>query len=401
MARVHLMAALAASALACADNEAARSSGDRSDQTPDEAKEQTSGGATAGEDGGGRPQSRSDAESTTRAPTPDGEPGGSSGEACGVVRSEVQRLPVHLAFAFDVSGSMGKGDKPWHDKQLKWDPVVSAVRSFFEAPASSGLTASLTFFPADGGEDARCSLESYVEPTVPMTPLPSPAFGAAISAVEPTDEDDWRGGTPTAWVMRGSQQFIADYQQDHLGKYAIVLVTDGYPQDCDEEDDRIEAVVDEAKRALGNGIATYVIGVRNPNISGAPDIVSDLDKVAFAGGTDKTYFIDTGEPSATAKSLQTAIDTIRESTISCSLRIPEPSDGRPFDKSKVSVQYASGSTDSTLAYDQTCMASGAWRYDDPAAPTQIQLCEQTCDDVEADPQAKLEVTFECNPVIVF
>ena len=28
-------------------------------------------------------------------------------------------LPVHLAFAFDVSGSMGKGDEPWHDKSAQ------------------------------------------------------------------------------------------------------------------------------------------------------------------------------------------------------------------------------------------------------------------------------------------
>ena len=60
---------------------------------------------------------------------------------------------------------MGKGDEDWHDKSLKWDPVVLATRTFFEDAGSHGLTASLTFFPDEGDEDERCVEEAYASPT--------------------------------------------------------------------------------------------------------------------------------------------------------------------------------------------------------------------------------------------
>src|SRR5687768_10563298 len=65
---------------------------------------------------------------------------------CASASTATELRPVHLAFAFDVSGSMGKGDEAWHDKALKWDPVVLATRTFFEDPTSDGLSASMTFF---------------------------------------------------------------------------------------------------------------------------------------------------------------------------------------------------------------------------------------------------------------
>src|SRR5690349_19260576 len=36
--------------------------------------------------------------------------------ACATIGATASLEPLHLVFAFDVSGSMGKGDEPWHDK---------------------------------------------------------------------------------------------------------------------------------------------------------------------------------------------------------------------------------------------------------------------------------------------
>ncbi|CAN93551.1 MULTISPECIES: vWA domain-containing protein [Sorangium] len=319
------------------------------------------------------------------------------GGACATQTAAASLQPVYLAFAFDVSGSMGKGDKDWHDKALKWDPVVAATKQFFSDPGSEGLTASLSFFPAD---DDRCSSEIYATPDVPLTPLPSAAFTEAIDAIEPASSDDWRGGTPTAWVMRGTSGFIEAQRRQNPGKYAIVLVTDGYPQGCDEASDTIDAVVADAQAALAEGVPTYVIGVENPPIDGAPDTLDDLHEIAAAGGTEGAVLIDTGDPSQTTAAFRAAVDRIRGASVSCTMAIPLPPDGSTFDKEKVRVLYTSGSSATTeLVYDQSCATEGAWRYDEPASPTQIVLCVDACTTVQADMVAKLSVDFTCESVI--
>ncbi|MDD9947857.1 MAG: VWA domain-containing protein, partial [Myxococcales bacterium] len=210
--------------------------------------------------------------------------------------------PLHLLFAFDVSGSMGKGDKAWHDRALKWEPVVAATRSFFEEETARGLFASLTFFPGEGGEKTRCTPESYREPDVPMTALPDLAFGEAMDGI---GREDWRGGTPTLSVLSGLFDQIEALRPSDSGRYVVVLVTDGHPQDC--EDNRIEAVA-ELVAEHADRVPTYVIGVRNPPVEDAPDNTSDLADIAKAGGTEDAYLIDTGDPARTVARIAEAID---------------------------------------------------------------------------------------------
>jgi len=72
-----------------------------------------------------------------------------------------------------------------------------------------------------------------------------------------------------------------------------VLVSDGYPQGCNSTDDKIETVVAAVKK-VSKDISTYVIGVANP--PGGPDTVTNLNDIAAAGGSDKAFIIQTGDP---------------------------------------------------------------------------------------------------------
>jgi hypothetical protein len=321
--------------------------------------------------------------------------------ACATVTNGVELQPVHLAFAFDVSGSMGAGDKAWHDKTLKWDPVVKATNAFFAAPSSAGITASLTFFPsASKSTTTKCSASEYTTPDVAMTMLPSPLFSAAITKVTPATKLDWRGGTPTVAVMHGSATFVESYRKTHEGgRYAVVLVTDGYPEGCTGADD-INLVANEAKKALANDQQTFVIGVANPKLPGAPDTVSNLHQIAAAGGTKEAVLIATEDPAATASAFGAAIDLIRKAAISCSVAIPSTESGADFDKRAVIVHYDSGTKSTQLSYDTSCSGSNGWHYDNVDAPTQIELCKSACDTVRADSNAKLSVDFACEQTIV-
>lgn len=323
--------------------------------------------------------------------------GGGSGspETCKAEFAKAELQPVYLAFAFDVSGSMGKLDEPHHDPELKWKPVVRATKAFFADTGSTGIRASLTFFPA---EDDRCELDPYLEPDVPMTSLPSPAFADAIDAITPEDEDDWRGGTPTMAVLKGTYEFIeASAAKDPTAKYAVVLVSDGYPQGCDDEEDDIEAVAEVVGERAGS-FPTYVVGVANP--PGGPDTVSNLTRLAVAGGTTSAFLIATGDPERTAETFSQAVDAIRGLARSCVAPIPENPGGVPLDPTRVNVTLGSAPSTTVLGYDAECAAGQAWRFDDPTNPTAIVLCEATCEDVQREPALALNVEFGCARVDV-
>ena len=316
-------------------------------------------------------------------------------EEVGVCKTEQVRAelePTRLAFVFDVSGSMGQGDYPWHDKTLKWDPVVTATKGFFSDPSSRGIEASLVFFPT-ADANTNCLANTYATPNVPMTALPSATFGNAIDGQTPDGD-----GTPTVAVIQGTLTYVRAQRAIKPGKYALVLATDGYPEGCDSAN-TIPNATSAVAGALKDGISTYVIGVRNPPITGAPDVTSNLSQIATAGGTT-VFFLDTGTPSATQQALTTAINQIRGASIACDVAIPAPPAGRTFDKEKVIVTYASGTnTPLALTYDASCASANSWHYDNAATPTRVVLCSSTCSTIQADANAVLNVGFACEQII--
>ncbi|UQA59861.1 vWA domain-containing protein [Polyangium aurulentum] len=357
----------------------------------------TSGDTTSGNGGaGGTGSSGTSGEPDPDIPFPSGgaSSGGTGGSDCAPNVSQASFKPAYLGVAFDVSGSMGKLDKPYHDPKLKWEPVVAATKAFFGDPESKDISASLTFFPIPGGDSVRCEPKNYLTPYVPMTKLPSAAFATAIDANTPKTSSDWLGGTPTLAVVTGTFGFLEPMQKaDPDALYALVLITDGYPAGCDDNN---IASLEAAVAAVKDTIPTYVIGVQNP--PGGPDAVTNLDAIAVAGGTEKAFIIETGDPEKTKADFKAIIDGIRKQAVSCEVPIPAPPPGTVFDAGKVNVTYTSSGQETVLGYDQTCTGQNAWRYDDPNAPKSIVLCDSTCTKVQADIKAELKVQFGCTTI---
>jgi hypothetical protein len=65
----------------------------------------------------------------------------------------------------------------------------------------------------------------------------------------------------------------------------------------------------------------------------------------------------------------------------------------------VVVAYDDGNSERTLRYDADCDGDLAWHYDDPAAPSRIELCASTCDAVRAAPEAGLRIDFACEQTL--
>ncbi len=343
---------------------------------------------------------------------------------CAAAAIGTSLVGVVLAFTFDVSASMGSHVQPDFSRELKWDPVVAATKTFFadQANMDMPLSATLTFFPDEsaaltgdsgggfggGGGGAMCQANSYGTPDVALTPLPSDAFGAAIDAITPVGDDDWRLGTPTQAALEGTRASILDMRAtDPNAQYVIVLVTDGLPALCNDGTDDIASVAQETGQAYTqDDIPTYVIGIGSPPttdpndpnaVAVTDDSLDNLDQIATAGGTEAAHIIDTNDPTQTAADFRAVINSIVENSFSCAIEIPAPPEGQTFDKDKVNVNYSNVVGATPFVNDPTCTEEFAWYYDDPDNPTVILMCDKVCEDIRADfvNEGELGVEFGC------
>jgi hypothetical protein len=89
----------------------------------------------------------------------------------------------------------------------------------------------------------------------------------------------------------------------------------------------------------------------------------------------------------------------QHSTLQCEWGIPKPPSGETFNKELVNVSFTGNGTTQKLgnvASKADCAAAqGGWYYDNPAAPTRILACPETCNAVQSAMGAKVEVLLGC------
>ncbi len=320
------------------------------------------------------------------------------GTACVGTSVEGERVPVDLYFMVDTTGSMNcpvpdSATKPCtvdpgppYSSTTRWVVESAALKSFMNAPANAGVGVGIAFFPAPSN---ACDAATYTKPSVEIAALPGGVskLDAAIDAKKPA------GNTPTLASLTGAVQHATDYAKAHVGhRVAVVYSTDGYPVGCASDNTIANAAnVAKAAYAANPSVPTYVLGVGNN--------LSSLNQIAQAGGTDQAYLIDTTGDAAAQ--LSAALDSIRgRALVGCTYQIPPAPAGSTLDYGKVNVRVTSGSGQVTnVARDPSASAcTQGWQYS--ADMSQINLCGDTCAQVKADPNMKLEVLFGCNTVVI-
>jgi Mg-chelatase subunit ChlD len=303
--------------------------------------------------------------------------GGGDAGACVTTSAESRRIPVDIVFVIDRSGSMSGS---------KWEGTKSALNTFFNDPASAGISAGLVFLPAQKPD--VCNPASYSVLDVPIGVLPANAF-------ELTNAIPFYplgSSTPTWPALKGALMAATAYQDSHPShKVVLVLATDGDPTGCQPLD--MELVAGLAESAYNyNGVRTYVIGV-------AGSTIANLNKIAAAGGTTKAYDITQDISEFSAK-----IAEIRKETLACDFELPEPPDGMQLVPGLVNFTYTpNGAPDAKIvprADDLAdCKDQPGWYYDSNAAPSKIILCPASCATVQADSEAKVDVLFGCDSIL--
>ena len=311
------------------------------------------------------------------------------GVVCAAQSAASELRHVYLAFAFDVSASMGGNNELRYN--TKWVPVVAAAEAFFAEPESAAISASVTFFP-DADQSTRCTDAAYLVPDVPQTLLPTTAFATAIAGLNYTlGSNTWRSSTPTLAAFNGTLASLSSITGGAQNSTrAIVMVTDGVPAGCTNND--VQLVADAVRNS---GIKTFVVGVADPPQEPGDNLLN-LNAIALAGGTEQAFIVATGDPARTEADFKAVIDNIRGIAVSCNIEIPLPPTGTAFIPEQVNVTYGSErASDRPLTYDADCASAGSWRYDDPLSPATIVLCDDTCAQAKSDLSARLTVEFGC------
>lgn len=302
----------------------------------------------------------------------------SANDACATSNAGTALEPISLVFMIDRSGSMGNTNQG-SNLAVRWTPVKDGLTTFFGDPASTNLEASLAFFPILSSKNSVCTSSSYQSPVVAMTALPNAApFSTAFTNTGPN------GGTPTEPALQGALDYAASVKAGGK-KVAVVLATDGEPNDCDSSASGVASIATTGANA---GIKTYVIGV-GPS-------TGNLDTIAAGGGTSKAIMIPTNNPAQVSSDLIKAVGNIASSLLGCDYQLPTPPAGQTLDVNKVNVNFtAPNQPTKTLAYSSDCSNPDGWHYDSTTAPTKIVLCQKACDTGKNTPGAKLDVIFGC------
>ncbi|HEX4336968.1 MAG TPA: vWA domain-containing protein [Polyangiaceae bacterium] len=311
---------------------------------------------------------------------------------CVGIVNEGEQITVDLFIMFDQSLSMTCMVPSGGDR---WDAVKNPLEAFLQLPAAAGINVGIQYFGL-GGLMSSCTPADYQKPDVEIGPLPM----NAQPLIDSLNRHMPVSNTPTPAAVVGAINHAIDWKNQHPGhSVVVVLVTDGEPNACGAVAD----VANAAGQGFMNTIPTYVIGVTSTGttctLDPNPPNQADLDSVAMAGGTGAALIVDVAMDPA-----QQFVDTMNKirakSVVPCQYALPPPPAGSMLDPSKVNVQFIPPGQTTPIVVNGVTMAtcdptSGGWYYDNPGAPTKINLCPSTCSAVTNMIGGRINVAVGC------
>lgn len=270
--------------------------------------------------------------------------------------------------------------------QAVWPEVSRGVRSFVDDPGTSAVALGGTIFPKlltiQGTRYTACNVFG---PDVPLGPAAETAgpLGAALSA-----KAEAGGGDSLDVTLQGAfaaaSAFAANQPRHAAMDVAVVVVTASpSPTGCGT-----------ITRSGAAGLPGLVEGaftsrpavpvhfvVIGPRPGGASPVV---DQLAALGGTGRAVFVE-GD---VASGVQGALADVRDGAFPCRFA-PKDLELANADPARVAVVDGAGGV---VPRVDTCGAgaSAGWRFDDPAWPRSIVLCDGTCRDAEAGRELRVD-----------
>jgi hypothetical protein len=348
----------------------------------------------------------------------DGSGGLGGSNSCAESTETADLVPANLLFVVDKSGSMNCNPPPIDltcespvkvdDSELsKWEITQDALSgpagAWSTLAGQAAVSVGLINFPLDD----NCEVVASGDVSVPIAPLDEDHFTALQEGLDVAAD----GQTPLAGAAtRGLEALRLGIEAGDLtGDNYLVVMTDGVETCQQAALDELLTYVEEAEKYYG--IRTYAIGA--PGSEGSRALLSTI---AILGGTRKSddcaetptqasesCHIDLTESTDFEADLGAEFQGITEATTqTCEYDVPQ---NALIDRSKVNVEYTPSGGDTELVLqdppasgDEQCEGAEGWQY--TADGRQIVLCGQVCEDVLADPGAKVRVKFGCQETVV-
>ncbi len=322
-----------------------------------------------------------------------------AGAQCASVGIELEPNPLDMFMMIDRTQSMTYTVQ--NTSLERWDVVQQGVQQFVNDPSVLVRLprVGLGFFGATGNpnDPTECDPNTYATPQIEIESIAT--SGPKILQAVMDERSFLVGQTPWFPALQGSLMHAQSWQTANPNRRTVVvLITDGYPTECDTDLGDIQEMVSEYYAGIQGtynttgqpGIRTYVIGVAVDRFN--------LDAVAQAGGTGSSTIVDSV---GAVDEFVTALVNITNSYVACKFPLPSPPQGELLDPSKLQVifkpfQGADQEIPMASSAADCGSVNGGWYYDNPTNPTEVTLCPCTCASLGA---GGLEIHFGCQPII--
>jgi hypothetical protein len=317
---------------------------------------------------------------------------------------------LDIYFVFDRTASMGEdcsfvpGETPPVDSKACF--ATYALPDYLTNVDSTLQDIRLAFqlmsLPGEG-----CDGGPYSTPLVDLTQLPVATDHPIIQAIS---DEEFQGGYGTE--IEGALNGITIFTEANrvMNREMIgVLMTDGDPNGCEGDVGNLAQIISD--HLTNTGIRTFIIGMEGA--SG-----DNLEQMALAGGADPHddfcspdapapchhWNVGDGSGDAIANALQAIV--MQATPLGCEydVRDLQPPAGEMLDYGKVNVTLSEGTVTTTIGQvggSASCPTDQpAWYYDDPAAPTELLLCDSACTLVSGAAEgARLDIVVGCEETV--
>jgi hypothetical protein len=300
-------------------------------------------------------------------------------QECAAVSEEAELvpLPADIIFVVDNSGSMS----------FEAGEVQARLNDFSTQIIDSGIDVHVVLISSyPGNGHGICIDPPLGAGGCPNTDTNLPLF----------NHIDDRVSSSSAWadIIANAAEWSPFMRQDS-SKHVVVI--------SDDDPNMTDDAFDSQFVALDPSYADYIHHsvVCHSNCPSAADIGTPYINLTNARGGVAADLCDQ-DFQAVFDALSTEV--IGGTQLACEFAIPEPPNGEEFDPDKVNVDFDDGmggtlSIPRVDSADQCAAVPDGWYYDDPANPTMIVMCPQTCETAQVSKNGSISIAFGCATIV--